>query len=129
MIFWIEKFLFSVFPLFYLYFITYHIIYPIHFQTNIEYYSLMISILLYIIFLTMDILLSPFLLYPNIFLFLIFHSILFNFIALVQYQYLQNIFNIFLSSYSIFGFFKFYYLFLKLRNNEQVLYFSNEQTE
>ena len=119
MIQWIERVLFSIFPLFYLSFIVYYIIHPLYIHTDIEYYSLMNSVFFYIIFMTMDILLSPFLYYSNILLFLTFHSILFELLSFIQYQYFQNIFNVFLSSYCIFGFFKFTYLYLKERNNEE----------
>lgn len=126
MIQWIERILFSVFPLFYLSFIIYYTINPLYIETDIEFYSMIISIFFYIIFITMDILLSPFLYYTNILLFLIFHSFLFELLSLIQYQYFQNILNVFLSSYSIFGFFKFTYLHLKERNieEEQVIYLS-----
>lgn len=125
MIYWIERFLFSIFPLFYVSFLVYYIIHPLQIETDIEYYSLMNSVFYYIIFMTMDILLSPFLYYSNILLFLTFHSILFELLSLIQYQYFQNIFNVFLSSYCIFGFFKFTYLYQKERNNEdQVIYLS-----
>lgn len=120
-----EQILFSIFPLFYLFFIIYYIINPLHIETNFEFYSIMNSIFFYIIFMTMDLLLSPLLYYHNIFLFLIFHSIFFELLSLIQYQYFQNILNVFLSSYCIFGFFKFIYLHLKDRHREeeQVIYF------
>ena len=126
MVYWIERILFSVFPLFYLSFIVYYLIHPLYIDTDIEYYSIINSAFFYIIFITMDILLSPFISFHNVFLFLIFHSIFFEILSLIQYQYFQNIFNVFLSSYCTFGFFKFTYLYLKGRNNEEegVIYLS-----
>lgn len=126
MIYWIERILFSLFPLFYIFFIFYYIFHPLYIETDIEYYSLMNSVFFYIIFMTMDLLLSPFLYYSNILLFLTFHSIFFELLSLIQYNYFPNILNIFLSSYCTFGFFKFIYIYLKERNieEERVIYLS-----
>jgi len=124
MINWVEQILFSVFPLFYSFFIVYYIFHPLHIETNLEYYSIMNSIFFYIIFISMDLLLSPLLYYHNIFLFLIFHSILFELLSMIQYHYFPNILNLFLSSYCTFGFFKFIYLHIKMSNHEEVIYLS-----
>lgn len=119
MIYLVERFLFSFFPLFYLHFIFYFMFHPFNFETDVEYYSLVNSISFYIIFITMDLLLSPFIYYHNVFLFLIFHTFFFQVLSLIQYQYFSNILNVFLSSYCTFGFFKFIYLFVKQNSGEQ----------
>ena len=119
MVYLIEQILFSIFPSFYFCFLLYHIMYPIHIDTNYEYYSLMNSVFFYIIFLTMDIILCPFIYHRNIFFFLIFLSVLFEMLSLIQYLYFENILNVYLSSYCIFGFFKFSYLYIKEKNSEQ----------
>lgn len=88
-------------------------------ETDDEYYFMLNSLIYYIIFTSMDVLLSPLLKNDNIFLFLLFHSIFFEILALIQIQVFENLFNVFLSSYCIFGFFKFIYLYVKYKNSNE----------
>lgn len=107
-----EKFFFSIFQFSYLFLSVYYIFHPIQINTELEYYSFLISIFLYIIYTMMDLFLSNFLYYKTIYLFLLFNSFLFEILAVIQYQYSPNLLNIFLWSYCIFDIFKYSYLFL-----------------
>ena len=107
-----EKFFFSIFQFSYLFLCIYYMLNPIQINTELEYYSFLISIFLYIIYTMMDLFLSHFIYYKVVFLFLIFNSFLFEILAVIQYQYSANLFNIFLWSYCIFDIFKYSYLFL-----------------
>lgn len=64
----------------------------------------------------MDLILSRFLFYKSIYFLLIFNSLLFECLSTIQYQYSQNLLNIFLSSYCTFGIFKYSFLFIRYYN-------------
>lgn len=85
-----------------------NIFFPIKINDNIEYFSVLFTLFLYLIYSLSDLILFP--IQKNhlaIFFYLINISFLFQLLSSIQISIFPNIFNIFLSSYSIFNIIKY----------------------
>ena len=115
----LDTYIYSIFQLSYVFLCFYYIYFPFRPLDDLEYYSFFISIFLYIIYTMMDLLLTKFVFNKSVYFLLIFNSFIFEYLSTIQYQYSQNLLNIFLSSYCTFGIFKYSFLFIQYYNLEQ----------